>query len=225
MNSILFNTILTNGTVTAGSFLAATLCSVALGLLLALLFRQKKGFSQSYLTTLVILPAAVQMIIMLVNGNIGAGVATAGAFSLVRFRSAPGSSQEITGIFLTMAVGIATGMGYLGIAALFAAGMGLLFLALSKIGFGSDGDERILKITIPETLDYDGVFDEVFDRYTKKYELEEVRTTDMGSLYKLTYKLKMKHESAVKAMIDELRVRNGNLEISCGRPVLKADDL
>ncbi|MBR0374359.1 MAG: DUF4956 domain-containing protein [Mogibacterium sp.] len=225
MNSILFNTILTNGTVTAGSFLAATLCSVALGLLLALLFRQKKGFSQSYLTTLVILPAAVQMIIMLVNGNIGAGVATAGAFSLVRFRSAPGSSQEITGIFITMAVGIATGMGYLGIAALFAAGMGLLFLALSKIGFGSDGDERILKITIPETLDYDGVFDEVFDRYTKKYELEEVRTTDMGSLYKLTYKLKMKHESAVKAMIDELRVRNGNLEISCGRPVLKADDL
>ena len=225
MDTILFNTIMENGTVTAAGFLLATLCSVILGLIIATIFRQRGGFTQSYLISLVLLPAAVQMIIMLVNGNIGAGIATAGAFGLVRYRSAPGSGQEITGIFLAMAVGLATGMGYLGIAAIFAAGMSLLFLALSKTGFGSNEEERILKITIPETLDFDGVFDEIFERYTSRITLDEVRTSDLGSLYKLSYRLRMKENASVRSMIDELRIRNGNLEISCGRPQQKTDDL
>ena len=164
---------------------------------------------------------------MLVNGNIGAGVAVAGAFGLVRFRSAAGSAQEIVSIFLVMAVGLATGMGYLGIAAAFAVIISLVNLFLQKVHFGeSSRGERVLKIFIPEDLDFEGVFDDLFAKYTDRAELVDVRTTDMGSLYRLQYNINMRANSSMKEMMDAMRERNGNLEISCGRPTAgKAEEL
>ncbi|MBQ6583474.1 MAG: DUF4956 domain-containing protein [Mogibacterium sp.] len=224
MNALL-STIMANG-ITANAFLASTACSILIGLFIACVFSRERKFTQSFLLTLALMPLTVQLVIMLVNGNIGAGVAVAGAFSLVRFRSAPGSGQEITSIFLSMAVGLATGMGYLGIAVLFTLVFTALYLILSRLRFGSQSEgERILKVTIPETLDYEEVFDDILSQYTESAELVEVKTASLGSLYKLTYRILPKQDQSVRQMIDELRVRNGNLEISCGRPVTRSDEL
>ncbi len=218
--NILFETIIENGTITGASFLIATLCSLAIGIFIGFMYTIKNTYSKSYIITLALLPAIVQMVIMLVNGNIGAGVAVAGTFSLVRFRSAPGSGKEITSIFLAMAAGLATGMGYVGIAALFVVIITLANLILSSSGFGSGAkEEKTVKITVPEGLDFEGIFDDIFSRYTTKAELLEVRTTGMGSLYKLSYSIIMRSKASTKGMIDEMRQRNGNLEICCSRPV------
>ena len=225
--NILFGTIIENGTITGASFLIATLCSLAIGIFIGFMYTIKNTYSKSYIITLALLPAIVQMVIMLVNGNIGAGVAVAGTFSLVRFRSAPGSGKEITSIFLAMAAGLATGMGYVGIAALFVVIITLANLILSSSGFGSGAkEEKTVKITVPEGLDFEGIFDDIFARYTTKAELLEVRTTGMGSLYKLSYSIIMRSKASTKGMIDEMRQRNGNLEISCSRPVMvKSEEL
>lgn len=163
-------------------------------------------------------PVIVELIIMLVNGNLGAGLAVAGAFSLVRFRSAPGSGQEITGIFLAMAAGLAAGMGYIGIAVLVTAVLALILTALLKSGFGEkSAAERILRISIPENLDYETVFDDVLGQYTEASDLTEVRTAEMGSLYKLTYRIRLRKDVSLKKFMDEIRVRNGNLDVIVGR--------
>jgi uncharacterized membrane protein YhiD involved in acid resistance len=223
----IFGSIMTNGTITGTSFIIATLCSLSLGCFIAFMYAIKNSFSKSYIITLALLPAIVQMVIMLVNGNLGAGVAVAGAFSLVRFRSAPGSGKEITSIFLAMAVGLATGMGYIGVAVIFSLIITLANLALSSLSVRSYGDEeKVLKITVPESLDFEGIFDDIFCRYTTRVDLEEVKTTGMGSLYKLTYKIAMRQNASTKALMDEMRVRNGNLEISCSRPIMvRAEEL
>jgi uncharacterized membrane protein YhiD involved in acid resistance len=145
----------------------------------------------------------------------------------VRFRSAPGSGKEITSIFLAMAVGLATGMGYIGVAVIFSLIITLANLALSSLSVRSYGDEeKVLKITVPESLDFEGIFDDIFCRYTTRVDLEEVKTTGMGSLYKLTYKIAMRQNASTKALMDEMRVRNGNLEISCSRPIMvRAEEL
>ncbi len=220
LSSLIFGTIMTNGSITGGAFIASTLCSLAIGIFIAFMYTIKNSYSKSYIVTLALLPAVVQVVIMLVNGNIGAGIAVAGAFSLVRFRSAPGSGKEITSIFLAMAVGLATGMGYIGIAVIFALIITLANLILSNIKFGSDTEtEKTLKITVPEGLDFEGIFDDIFERFTNKAELMEVKTSGMGSLYKLTYKIEMRNQASTKGMLDEIRQRNGNLEISCSRPI------
>ncbi len=220
LTDLIFGTIMTNGLITGGSFFIATICSLVIGCFIAFMYTIKNNYSKSYIITLALLPAIVQMVIMLVNGNIGAGVAVAGAFSLVRFRSAPGSGKEITSIFLTMAVGLATGMGYIGIAAMFAVIITLANLILNNSRFGEGADEeKTVKITVPESLDFEGIFDDIFERYTSKAELMEVKTSGMGSLYKLSYKIVMRPKASTKGMIDEIRQRNGNLEISCSRPV------
>ena len=223
----LFGSIMSDGTITGVTFLAATSCSLAIGLFIAFMYKLKNEYSQSYIVTLVLLPAIVQLVIMLVNGNIGAGIAVAGAFSLVRFRSAAGSGQEITSIFLAMAVGLATGMGYIGIAILFTIIITLANRVLQQTDFGAkDPDERTVKITVPENLDFEGVFDDIFDKYATKAELIDVKTSGMGSLYKLSYKVFFRQKASVKGMMDEIRQRNGNLEISCGRAVnVKSDEL
>lgn len=164
------------------------------------------------------IPAVVQMIIMLVNGNIGVGVAVAGAFGLVRFRSAQGTAREIGMIFLAMAIGLATGVGYVAIAVLFFIIMAVFVLALSAVRLGAGKEnERELKITIPENLDYDGLFDDLFEKYARDYHFERVRTTNMGTLYELDYRIILKDERVPKEFLDELRCRNGNLNIVCGR--------
>lgn len=202
--------------ITLPTFLICTAVFLLLGIGTAVLSMFKSRCSQSFAITLAILPAIVQIAIMLVNGNIGAGVAVAGAFSLVRFRSAPGTAKEIGAIFLAMAIGLATGMGYLALAAILFVIIAAVMLLLTATRFGRhDAAERVLKITIPENLDYDGLFDDVFQTYLKSYSLDKVKTSNMGTLYELQYQITLKGSQVPKAFLDELRCRNGNLNIVC----------
>ncbi len=204
--------------ITLSSFLICTGVSLLLGIGIALVAGYRSRSTQSLAVTLAILPAVVQAVIMLVNGSIGAGIAVAGAFSLVRFRSAPGTAREIAAIFLAMAIGLATGMGYVGLAALLFLILAGAMLALTVLRFGQKEDAgRILKITIPEDLDYDGLFDDLFERYTTAHTLEKVKTTNMGTLYELRYRITLRQEPVPKVFLDELRCRNGNLNITCCR--------
>ncbi len=203
---------------TLTSFLICTGVSLLLGVGTALVAGYRSRSTQSLAVTLAILPAVVQAVITLVNGSIGAGIAVAGAFSLVRFRSAPGTAREIAAIFLAMAIGLATGMGYVGLAALLFLILAGAMLALTALRFGQKEDAgRILKITIPEDLDYDGLFDDLFERYTTAHTLEKVKTTNMGTLYELRYRITLRQEPVPKVFLDELRCRNGNLNITCCR--------
>lgn len=201
---------------TVGEFFACTCVSLLLGFLIAGVYMYRSRCTKSFAITLVLLPVIVQMVIMLVNGNLGTGVAVAGAFSLVRFRSAPGSAKEISSIFLAMAVGLATGMGYLGAAVVFTVVVEAVWFLLVTTNFGETKEqEKVLRITIPESLDYTSVFDDVFEQYLSRYELVQVKTTNMGSLFKLEYRIVFRAGQEEKKMIDQLRCRNGNLEILC----------
>ena len=201
---------------TASSFFICTAVSLLLGVGTALVAMYRAHTTQSFAVTLAILPAVVQLVIMLVNGNLGAGVA--GAFSLVRFRSAPGTAREIGALFLAMALGLATGMGYVWLAALAFVVLGAVMLLLMAVNFGAPrASERVLKVTIPEGLDYEGLFDDLFEQYTSSHTLERVRTSNMGTLYELTYRVTLPGETVPKAFLDDLRCRNGNLNITCGR--------
>ena len=199
-----------------------------LGLVMAFAYMYRTRYTKSFVVTLALLPAVVCVVIMLVNGNVGTGVAVAGAFSLVRFRSAAGSAREITLLFLAMGAGLITGMGYLGFAALFTAVMCLMTLLYTRLDFGTERNARIYKtlhITIPEDLDYDQVFEQIFKQYAVHWELVRVKTTNMCSLFRLTYNLTMKEPALEKEMIDKLRCRNGNLEISVSRQETTAAEL
>lgn len=202
--------------ITLTAFFICTIVSLLLGIGTAFMSMFKTKCSQSFAITLAIMPAIVQIVIMLVNGNIGAGVAVAGAFSLVRFRSVPGTAKEIGSIFLAMAIGLATGMGYVALGIIFFVIIGAVLLLLTIIHFGqNDTAERVLKITIPEDLDYDGLFDDLFDTYVKSYTLDKIKTTNMGTLYELQYLITLKESQVPKAFLDEIRCRNGNLNIVC----------
>lgn len=223
---LIFGTIMTSGTISGVSFIIATLCSLVIGCFIAFMYTLKNNYSKSYIVTLALLPAIVQVVIMLVNGNIGAGVAVAGAFSLVRFRSAPGTGKEITSIFLAMAVGLATGMGYVGIAILFTILICAILFILNTLNFGQEKSKgRVLNITVPENLDFEGKFEDIFDKYLIDYDYISVRTTNMGSLYKLSLEVNLKDGASVKVFLDELRTRNGNLDISLQRPTKTTEGL
>lgn len=212
----LFGSITTSG-VTVTNFLICMAVSLVLGLLIAFGYMYKNKYSKSFVITLALLPAIVQVVIMLVNGNIGTGVAVMGAFSLVRFRSIPGSAKEIGIIFLAMAVGLATGMGFIGISVLFTVIITFVSVLFTVTRFGESRKAvKELKITIPESLNYNGLFDDIFDEYTNARKLISVKTTNMGSLYQLMYSIEEKDESREKDMIDAIRCRNGNLDIVCG---------
>ena len=204
--------------ITVSTFLICSAVSIVLGIGTALLFGYKSKASKSFIITLALLPLVVQTVIMLVNGNLGAGVAVAGAFSLIRFRSATGSAREIGAVFTAMAIGLATGMGYVLLAALFLAILAIFLIVLTAVNFGGSAEqERMLKITIPESLDYEGLFDDLFAKYTRSAELEQVKTTNMGTLYELRYRVRLAGETGIKEFMDELRCRNGNLTVSFGR--------
>lgn len=210
--------------VSMDSFLLCAAASLALGAALAWIHSYKNRVSGSFVMALVLLPVMVQTVIMLVNGNLGTGVAVMGAFSLVRFRSAPGNAREISSIFLAMAVGLAAGMGYLGVAALLTAAVGVVTVIMVSIPWLNHGAEKMLKITIPESLDYQGIFDDLFSRYTKRAELVRVQTVSMGSLYELHYRIALTDEQREKEFLDQIRCRNGNLTLVCGRvPENKAE--
>ena len=217
----MLESILASG-ITLPAFLICTAVSLVLGIATALISMYRTKCSQSFAVTLAVLPAIVQIVIMLVNGNVGAGVAVAGAFSLVRFRSVPGTAREIGVIFLAMALGLATGMGYVVLAAVFFVIIAAVLFLLTRLDFGTRRtDERLLRITIPENLDYDGLFDDLFATYTTAHTLERVKTANMGTLYELTYRVTLPDDHAPKAFLDELRCRNGNLNITCGREATK----
>ncbi len=202
--------------VTAPAFLAVSLLSVGLGYGIALTYRKISGEGGTMFSALTVLPFLVQLVILLVNGNLGAGVAVAGAFSLVRFRSAPGSARDITVIFLSMTVGLCCGMGYWAPAVLAAlVTCGLLLLQKKP---QTDPCERELRVTIPENLDYNDLFSDLFAGYTASCKLLRVKTVNMGSLYSLHYLVRLKDPAGEKELLDAMRCRNGNLEISCGLP-------
>lgn len=213
----MLESILASG-ITLPAFLICTAVSLVLGIATALISMYRTKCSQSFAVTLAVLPAIVQIVIMLVNGNVGAGVAVAGAFSLVRFRSVPGTAREIGVIFLAMALGLATGMGYVVLAAVFFVIIAAVLFLLTKLGFGTRRtDERLLRITIPENLDYDGLFDDLFATYTTAHTLERVKIANMGTLYELQYHVTLRDVQVPKAFLDALRCRNGNLNITCSR--------
>ena len=193
--------------------LICSLVSIALGLIMAIVYKYTERGSKHFLVSLSILPIVVQTIIMLVNGNLGMSVAIAGAFSLVRFRSIAGTSKEITAVFLAMVVGVATGMGYVLFASLITILVLLVWIILVKTKIFESSSEKMLKVTIPENLDYSNVFDDIFEKYLERQELVEVKTTNMGSLFDLKYKVILKSNIDEKKFIDEIRVRNANLKI------------
>lgn len=206
----------TTATIAVSDFLLCIFVSLLIGLFLALTYIYKSRYTKSFVVTLAILPAVVCVVIMMVNGNVGAGVAVAGAFSLVRFRSVPGTAREIGTIFLAMGAGLIAGMGYLGFAVLFAVVLGLCMVLYTQLGFGNGKKacpDKTLRITIPEDLNYSEAFTDLMEQYTKHYELVKVKTTNLGSLFKLTYNVTLKDVSKEKEFIDQLRCRNGNLEI------------
>ena len=208
----------TSSGITVSSFLLCSLVALLCGALIAFTYTRRTRFTQSLVLAVILLPFAVQTVIMLVNGNVGTGVAVAGAFGLVRFRSAPGSARDITCIFLAMTLGLATGMGYIGIAVMTGVVMCLLLLVYAAMSFGRrPEEEKELKITIPENLDYTGLFDDLFAQYTRASELISVRTTGMGSLYNLHYHVTLLSSEVEKQFLDAIRCRNGNLDIVCGK--------
>lgn len=203
--------------ISVSDFLLCLGSALVLGLLLALMYSYKNRYTRSFIVTLALLPAVVCVVIMMVNGNVGTGVAVAGAFSLVRFRSVPGTAKEIGIIFLAMGAGLVVGVGYIGYAFLFVIILGLVNMLYNQLDFGVSKQmnlNKTLSITIPEDLDYPNVFKSVLAEFTSSYELVRVKTTSMGSLFKLTYHLTFKEEGKEKELIDQLRCRNGNLEIT-----------
>ncbi len=209
-----------SGSVSVESALLCTGAALILGILIAVVYMVDNHYTKNFVITLALLPALVQIVILIVNGNLGASVAVLGTFSLVRFRSAPGTSKEIMNVFFAMAVGLACGMGQLVFAAIVTVIISLVMLILTKSRFGEKrGDWKHLKIVIPENLDYNDIFDDIFENYASKVSLDKVKTINLGSMYELNYHIILKDVRKEKEMIDEIRCRNGNLSITCGRRV------
>ena len=209
-------------------FLLCLGVSLALGVIMAFAYMYRTRYTKSFVVTICLLPAVVCIVIMLVNGNVGTGVAVAGAFSLVRFRSVPGTAKEICTLFLAMGAGLICGMGYLGFAVLFTLIMCIMFVLYNLIDFGSRKNAELYKtfnIVIPEDLDYSGVFDDIFEKHTTRFDLVKVKSTNMGSMFKLTYNVVLRDIKNEKTMIDTIRQRNGNLEITVSKQETAVNEL
>lgn len=214
------------GSLTLGQFLLAVGSSMVLGLIVTLVFMYRNTYTKSFITALVLIPAIETVVIMLVNDNLGVGLSVAGSFALIRFRSVKGNAKELVAVFLAMTIGIICGTGFVTVAAIFTLLLSIVMLLITLTGFGKVSDnERYLKITIPESLNYDEVFADILDKYTVSYEIDAIKTLTLGSLFRIDYKITMKDPNQTKKMIDELRTRNGNLEIMCGRPATNREEL
>lgn len=222
----LFNDVFTSTAVKPLTMLEAIGVAFILGLVVAKVYQYKTVYSKSFVMSLALLPALIAVVIFLVNGSLGAGVAVMGAFSLIRFRSAPGGAKELVSIFLAMTIGIAIGMGYLVFAGAFTLIMSVAIILLETINFGQMKHSiRQLTIVIPESLDYESIFDDIFDKATNHLELASVKTSDMGSLFKLKYIVQLNGKMTEKELMDALRTRNGNLEIAISRFITKENEL
>ncbi len=223
----LFDTDLTT-VISITDFLLCIFVSLVIGILMAFAYMYRTRYTKSFVVTLALLPAVVCVVIMMVNGNVGAGVAVAGAFSLVRFRSVPGTAKEICTLFLAMGAGLIAGMGYLGFAVLFTVLMCIMFVLYNLLDFGTKKNSKKFKtftITIPEDLDYTGIFDDIFSEFTVAHDLTCVKSTNMGSMFKLTYNVILRDITREKEMIDKIRCRNGNLEITVSNQVTTSEQL
>lgn len=205
----------TAASLTSGAFLACTLASLVLGVVIALVYMFRHEYSKNFVVTLALLPLIVQVVITLVNGNLGAGIAVMGVFNLVRFRSIPGSAKDIGSVFFAMAIGLATGMGFIALAMLFTVIVGVANVVYVLSPFGRPQQpEKVLRVTVPEDLEFDGMLDAVLARYAAERELTEVCTTNMGSLYQLEYQVRLAQPGIEKRLMDEVRCLNGNLKVS-----------
>lgn len=226
MLSHLFYDIFTDTAVDPAMMMLAIGVSLLLGLVIAKVYQFKTVYSKSLVMSLALLPTLIAIVIFLVNGSLGAGVAVMGAFSLIRFRSAPGGAKELVSIFLVMTIGIAIGMGYLVFATVFTLIMSLVMLLLEVVNFGQmKHSMRQLTIVIPESLDYESIFDDIFNKAANHVELANVKTSDMGSLFKIKYIIQLNGRMTEKELIDALRTRNGNLEIAISRYITKENEL
>ena len=226
MLSHLFYDIFTDTAVDPAMMMLAIGVSLLLGLVIAKVYQFKTVYSKSFVMSLALLPTLIAIVIFLVNGSLGAGVAVMGAFSLIRFRSAPGGAKELVSIFLVMTIGIAIGMGYLVFATVFTLIMSLVMLLLEVVNFGQmKHSMRQLTIVIPESLDYESIFDDIFNKAANHVELANVKTSDMGSLFKIKYIIQLNGRMTEKEFIDALRTRNGNLEIAISRYITKENEL
>lgn len=208
----IFETII-EGTLTLEDYLICTAVAFLCGIIVTFAASYKSKLTKSFAMSLVMLAPIIETVILMVNGNIGTGIAVAGAFSLVRFRSVAGRAREITLIFLVMTAGLACAAGYVAIAILFSIILCVALIILARLPMRSER-ELELRITIPETLNFSEAFEDLFGQYTKRHELASVKTSNMGSLYKLLYKIELKDGGTSKEFIDQLRCRNGNLEIT-----------
>ena len=216
----MFNTIFTavsDGSISIAQSAIAIGAAFIIGFIIAAVYMfmcKKEGYQKNFIIGLAMLPAVVAVVILLVGSNVARAFSMAGAFALVRFRSAPGSAKDISIVFFTMAAGLACGLGYVTFAAVFTVVMLLVLIGATLMGFGDRRtDRKQLKITIPENLNYSSVFDDIFDKYTSEYRLERVKTANMGTMFELTYDVRLNDNDKEKQFIDELRVRNGNLNI------------
>ena len=226
MLSHLFYDIFTDTAVDPAMMMLAIGVSLLLGLVVAKVYQFKTVYSKSFVMSLALLPTLIAIVIFLVNGSLGAGVAVMGAFSLIRFRSAPGGAKELVSIFLVMTIGIAIGMGYLVFATVFTLIMSLAMLLLEVVNFGQmKHSMRQLTVVIPESLDYESIFDDIFNKAANHIELANVKTSDMGSLFKIKYIIQLNGRMTEKELIDALRTRNGNLEIAISRYITKENEL
>ena len=200
--------------------------AIVLGIVISLTHKTTTKSTPNFLVTLAILPVLVQVVILLINGNLGTSLAVAGAFSLIRFRSMPGNSKEIISVFWAMTIGLALGMGYVAYSVIVTIIVAVLFVILSKaIENSSDSLKRKLKVVIPENLDYEEVFNDIFEKYTDKCELQKVKTTNMGSMYELSYFVTLKKCKKAKDLMDDLRVRNGNMLVMVERAMVEEEVL
>lgn len=214
----------TTSTIELSSILICTLVALILGLVIANTHKKTSRYSKDFLITLAILPVLIQTIMIMVNGNLGTSVAVLGAFSLVRFRSIPGTSKEILSVIFSMAIGLATGMGHIAFAAIMTLIVSLAIIIFSKVEiFALSKEEKILKIVVPENMDYTTMFDEIFTKYTKEYHLDNVKTTNMGSLFDLTYRVVLAKDINEKEFIDDIRIRNGNLKVMLSHEIKGTD--
>ena len=221
--SSIFSSILT-GSFSVGQYLLCLLVAGLCGAVAALSLSRESSASRSFLISLVVLPIIVATVILMVNGNVGTGIAVAGAFSLVRFRSAAGKARDISAIFLVMTAGITCAAGYLAVALLFTLIASCVMLLLSRMPMRCERFAA-LRITVPESLHFADAFDDLFDQYTKSRKLVKAKTSNMGSLYKLDYKIEMKDPAAAQEFLDALRCRNGNLEIAILNEAEGGDEL
>ena len=220
----MFETILETATIPTEISISSALLSMMVALLLGIvisfsyfIITPKKDRSASFTMSLIILPTIVAVVILLIGGNLARAFSMAGIFTIVRFRSIPGDSKDISFVFLTMAVGLAIGLGYLTFGVVIAVVLGIAIIAINKTGYGvSKQKEKRLKIVIPEDMNYQGTFDDLFVKYTSFSEIQKVKTTNMGTLFELHYDIVMKKEVSEKEFIDAIRCRNGNLNIQLG---------